>query len=75
VVIWPLLIGSSEQGFSDARARGERGGGAKHRIGQLRVSSDKVAIRLEKLLAELVALPKWAVRWTKLAVNKPLQIV
>ena len=73
-VIWPLLIGIARARDFLMRGRVVRGAEAQS-IGLVNyaVSSDKVAHQAREIAAELVALPKWAVRWTKLAVDKQLQ--
>ena len=73
-VIWPLLIGIARARDFLMRGRVVRGAEAQS-IGLVNyaVPSDKVADQAREIAAELVALPKWAVRWTKLAVNKQLQ--
>lgn len=73
-VIWPLLIGINRA--KDFLMRGRVASGAEaHSIGLVNyaVPADQVSSEARKIALELAALPKWAVRWSKLSVNKHLQ--
>ncbi|NYT79291.1 enoyl-CoA hydratase/isomerase family protein [Alcaligenaceae bacterium] len=73
-IIWPLLLGP--QRAKEFLMRGLLVKGAEAaRIGLVShaVPSAKVMEKAYEIAAELAALPKWAVRWTKLSINKNLK--
>lgn len=73
-VIWPLLIGPARA--KDFLMRGKLVSGEEaHALGLVNyvVPNDDVMTRAREIAAELAALPKWAVRWTKLSVNKGIK--
>jgi enoyl-CoA hydratase/carnithine racemase len=73
-VIWPLLIGIGRA--KDFLMRGRVVSAAEaHQIGLVShmVPADQVLSNAQEIASELAELPKWAVRWTKLSLNKHLQ--
>jgi enoyl-CoA hydratase/carnithine racemase len=73
-VIWPLLIGVGRA--KEFLMRGKVINGTEaHSIGLVNhaVAADRLQAAAREVALELAALPKWAVRWTKLSVNKHLQ--
>ncbi|MBI3796491.1 MAG: enoyl-CoA hydratase/isomerase family protein [Deltaproteobacteria bacterium] len=73
-VIWPLLIGPHRAKEFLMRGNFITGADA-HRIGMVNyaVAPDQVMIRALELAQELADGPTWAIRWSKLAVNKWLK--
>jgi enoyl-CoA hydratase len=73
-VIWPLLIGVNRA--KDFLMRGKVVNGIEAQsIGLVNycVPADKVLDEALEIATQLVALPKWAVRWSKISVNKHVQ--
>jgi enoyl-CoA hydratase/carnithine racemase len=73
-IIWPLLIGP--QRAKEFLMRGMLVKGAEAaRMGLVNhsVPADQVLAKAREVAEELAALPKWAVRWTKLSINKNLK--
>jgi enoyl-CoA hydratase len=73
-VIWPLLLGPSRA--KDCLMRGRLLTGVEAREMNLinyAVSAENVVAAARSIAEELAAQPKWAVQWTKLAVNKWLK--
>lgn len=73
-VIWPLLIGpnrAKEYLMRGLLIRGDEA--AKIGLVNHAVPADQVMAKAYEIAEELAALPKWAVRWTKLSINKNLK--
>lgn len=73
-VIWPLLVGPARA--KEFLMRGALITGAEAaRIGLVNyaVPADQVLPKAREIAAELAAGPTWAIRWTKLSVNKWLK--
>ena len=73
-VIWPLLIGPNRA--KDFLMRGKVVNGVEaEAMGLVNYAAapEEVLGRAQAIARELVALPKWAVRWTTLSINKHVQ--
>lgn len=73
-IIWPLLLGP--QKAKEFLMRGMLVKGAEAaRIGLVNhaVPAEEVLSRAKEIAQELAALPKWAVRWTKMSMNKAIR--
>lgn len=73
-IIWPLLIGPHRAKEYLMRGLLVKGAEAA-RIGLVNhaAPAEDVMTKAYEIAAELAALPKWAVRWTKLSMNKNLK--
>lgn len=73
-VIWPMLVGPNRAKEFLMRGRLLSGSEAE-RIGLVSyaVPRDEVLPRAQEIAYELANGPRWAIRWTKLAVNKVLK--
>jgi len=73
-VIWPLLIGPSRAKEFLMRGHMVNGAdGAKMRLVNYAVAPEQVMTRARELAQELADGPTWAIRWSKLSVNKWLK--
>ncbi|WP_028226365.1 enoyl-CoA hydratase/isomerase family protein [Paraburkholderia ferrariae] len=73
-VIWPLLVGASCAKEMLMRGRAVNGKEAREmRLVNYAVPADQVLNEAKNIAAELAALPRWAVAWTKLSVNKQIK--
>ncbi|MDR5804854.1 enoyl-CoA hydratase-related protein [Caballeronia sp. LZ001] len=73
-VIWPLLVGASCAKEMLMRGRAVNGKEAREmRLVNHAVPAEQVLKEARAIAEELVALPRWAVAWTKLAVNKQIK--
>jgi enoyl-CoA hydratase/carnithine racemase len=73
-VIWPLLIGVARAKDFLMRGRVVKGAEAQSMgLVNYAAPAEQVMTKAREIAEELVALPKWAVRWTKVSVNKHVQ--
>jgi len=73
-VIWPLLIGPNLAKDFLLRGRIATAAEAKEiRLVNHVVPADQVLAEARKIAQEMAALPIWAIRWTKLSVNKQIR--
>lgn len=73
-VIWPLIIGVQKAKEFLMRGRVVRGSeAAAMNLVNMAVPKDQVLAKAHEMAAEIAANPIWAVRWTKLSVNKMIR--